>query len=95
MKEFIVILAAVAVLLGLTAIRYRKQIAGMLQVYRMLRSARNQMRDAAGEPRIETSSKLVSCSKCGTWTPESAAIRMGPSTYYCSKNCLGQIVEAD
>lgn len=94
MKEFVVILGAVAILLALTAVRYRKQIAGMLQVYRMLRSARHQMKDVAGEREAEVSSKLVSCAKCGTWTPESSAIRMGPSAYYCSKKCIGQIVEA-
>ena len=94
MKELLLILAVIAVLLALTAVRYRKQIAGMLHIYRMLRSARQAQMGGARERRNETSSRLVSCAKCGTWTPESAAITMGPSTYYCSKRCLGEIMEA-
>lgn len=94
MREFVIILAVIVVLLGLTAVRYRKQIAGVLHVWRMLRSAQREVGKGSGPEKIETSSKLVSCAKCGTWTPESSAIRMAPSTFYCSKKCLGQVVEA-
>lgn len=89
MREFIVIFAVIGILLALTAVRYRKQIAGMIHVYRMLRSAREHVKSVPEAQRSAAASKLVSCAKCGTWTPESTAIRMAPTTFYCSTKCVG------
>ena len=90
MREALVILAVLLILLALTAYKYRKQIATVIGVGRMIRDA------AAGvkghrEPRIEQpveAGKLVSCTKCGTWVPEGRAIRFGGNTFYCRDMCL-------
>ena len=90
MKEAIVILLVLLVLAGLTAFRYRKQLATMLNVWRMLKS----IRQAGGqkEDRIRGGNKadgpLVHCSKCGKWVPEGRAIKLGHTSSYCSADCL-------
>lgn len=91
MREAFFILIVIFVLLSLTAIRYRRQIAGMLQVWRMLRSMR-QMPGSNGD-RISgqddvSKGPLVNCAKCGTWVPEARSIRLVAKTFYCSSDCL-------
>jgi hypothetical protein len=96
MKEALVILLVIAVLIGLTAFRYRRQIAAMLQIWRMLKSMRQAARP--GENRIDSSgqakdTRLVNCAKCGTWVPEANAIKL-PGSYFCSASCLESKVPA-
>ena len=89
MREALVVLLVIFLLLALTAIRYRKQIAGVLGVARMLRDAK---RAASGtqqslpqEP--PRSRQLVNCAKCGIWVPEEKARKVG-EIFFCSKACL-------
>lgn len=89
MKEAVFILAIVAALLVLTAVRYRKQIATAIGIYREFRRMRSQLtakkKTPAHEQKPET---LVCCQKCRRWVPESGAIRFGKSVFYCSQDCL-------
>ena len=89
MKEALVILAVILVLLALTAVRYRKQIAGIIGVARMLRDAKRSVEGSRPDlPQGNAASvQLVNCSKCGVWVPESKARKVG-NTYYCSDTCL-------
>lgn len=89
MREAFFILLVILILLGLTAVRYRKQIAGMIQIWRTLKSARDQIREK--QPKREEgipAGPLVSCAKCGTWVPEQRAIKLRGGTFYCSASCL-------
>jgi type II secretory pathway pseudopilin PulG len=88
MREILFVLIVVLVLLALTAIRYRKQIAGMIGIARMLRQAK---RSAA--ERVQTFPKetqatnpLVNCSKCDIWVPQGKAVRFRDG-FICSKVC--------
>ena len=95
MREAVFILIVIAVLLGLTAIRYRKQIGAMLHIWRSLKS----MRQQAGQRQVQTEKAeqlgpLVNCAKCGTWVPEQRAIKFPGGTYYCSSNCLETATKA-
>lgn len=88
MREIFVILVVILVLLGLTALRYRKQIAGILGLARALKDAK----DAVGQSRVisadeKTSIPLVNCSKCGVWVPQNKARKVG-EVFYCSDECL-------
>ena len=88
MREFLVILVVVFVLLGLTALRYRKQIAGILGLARALKDAK----DAVGQSRTSSldekkSIPLVNCSKCGVWVPQNKARKVG-EIFYCSDKCV-------
>ena len=90
MKEFAVILIAILILLGITAIRYRKQIASVLGFVRMIREAAdpNRAKRSIGPPTAKPVSELVHCAGCGTWVPRDRAIRFDARTFYCSKQCV-------
>ena len=90
MKEALFILFVVFLLFGFTAIRYRKQIAGMIGFARMLKDAK----ESAGQTGSirtpdQASVQLVHCAKCGVWVPEHKAIKLRDENYYCA-NCQQQ-----
>ncbi len=91
MKEALVILIVLAVILILTAVRYRKQIAAVLQIWRSLKSMRQQVRqkqDQVSGNEGVSAGPLVNCAKCGTWVPEQKAIKLRGGIIYCSSSCL-------
>lgn len=90
MREAILILLVIAVLLALTAFRYRKQIAAVMNVWRMLKSARQAGTETNKQVQESktASGPLVSCVKCGTWVPQSRGIKLGKASFYCSSDCV-------
>lgn len=90
MKEALVILVVMAIIVALTALRYRRQITGVIQIWRTLKSARDQIKkksDAVKEEPV-LAGRLVNCAKCGTWVPEQKAINLRLGVFYCSSACL-------
>lgn len=89
MKETIFILFVILVLLGLTALRYRKQIAGMIGLAQMLKETTKAMSQGAGKIRGDSgkSIPLVNCSRCSVWVPQNKARRIG-EVFYCSDECV-------
>ena len=89
MKEAFLILLVIAVLLALTALRYRKQIAGVIGVARMLKQARQTV--ANGQRNLPhdggQSVPLVHCEKCGIWVPQNKALKIRDRSY-CSDACF-------
>lgn len=87
MKEALFVLLIVFVLVALTAIKYRKQIAGMIGFAKMLKDVRadlsQQSQRISGQP--EASIPLVNCSKCGVWVPQNKAIKIG-GIFVCSNH---------
>lgn len=84
MREVLLILGVILVLLALTAIRYRKQIAGVIGVAKMLKDVKNAAvvgKQVGAQP---ASIHLVNCIKCGVWIPESKAQKQG-SGHVCGK----------
>lgn len=95
MKEALFILLILAVILALTAIRYRRQIAAMLRIWRSLKSMRGEMKERqAGSDAEIPAGPLVNCAKCGTWVPEQRGIKLRGGTFYCSSSCLESAVPA-
>src|SRR5215213_1707008 len=90
MKEAIFILLVLAALAALTAYRYRRGIFAFVEFWRMIRTVKDQQGRARGHIDDEPASNgpLVNCAKCGKWLPESQAIRLGRTSFYCSKTCL-------
>lgn len=90
MREFAFILVVVLILLAITAVRYRKQIAGVIGFVRMIRDAADPSRSpkAINQPAKTAAKDLVHCSACGTWVPSDRAIRFDAKTFYCSKECV-------
>jgi len=96
MTKFLVITFLVLVLSGLVLLRFRKQIQTALYVLKMFRQMRRASRQSA-EKTIETNEgpgdgKLIRCARCGTWIPETSAMKLGAKTYYCSANCIESAV---
>ena len=95
MREFLIILLVIAVLFGLTAFRYRKQLFAFYRFWSALRQIQGNNKEAQiNEPAADGNGQLVNCSKCGTWTPESTSIRLGMRTYYCSAACMEKAASA-
>ncbi len=90
MKEFAFILVVVLILLAATAIRYRKQIAGILGFLRLIREAAdpNRSNRSIGQPAVKPLSELVHCAGCRTLVPRDRSIRFDAKTFYCSKQCV-------
>ncbi len=91
MREALFILFVVFLLFGLTAIRYRKQIAGMIGLARMLKDVKGsvgQSRSIRGNE--QASLQLVNCTTCGVWVPQNKAIKLRDGNFYCSNDCVEQ-----
>jgi hypothetical protein len=88
MREAFFILLVIAVVLALTVFRYRSQVGAVYRFWKVLRSARTQQKNEIGEPAEAVKGPLVNCAKCGTWVPESKAIKLGARVYYCSVACV-------
>lgn len=94
MKEALVILAIMGVLVILTAVRYRRQIAAGIEIWRSMKAVRDRLNQQSGkkvEAKPVDSGKLVNCAKCGTWVPEQRAITLRDGTSFCSSGCLESV----
>ncbi len=95
MKELFVILAVIAILLLLTAFRYRRQIQAAIQVWRMFRKMREVgKQNEAGQQIPDRSNsgdvELVMCARCNAWRPRSEALKFSRGTFYCSTKCVNE-----
>lgn len=89
--KWIIILVLIAVVIILIASRYRKQIQMALYVFRMFRKMRQMSKNDEKQintPADSTETALVNCAKCGTWIPQSKALKLRSGVFYCSANCL-------
>jgi hypothetical protein len=84
-REAFFILLVIVGLLALTAVRYRKQIAGMIGIARMLREAKNAGGLAQPTKKEQRSAQLVNCSACGIWVPADKAKRDRSGLALCAK----------
>jgi hypothetical protein len=88
MREALFILIVLAVLFGLTLIRYRKTVMGMIGIARTLKEIREgTTQPDAGRSKAPTRKALVSCSKCGVWVPQDRVLR-SKNADYCSEACM-------
>lgn len=95
MREAIFILVVVAVLLGLTAIRYRKTIAGMIGLAKMLKDAKDSASSKNTISGEKASVQLVNCVICGVWLPQDKAIKRREGFFYCSDACAKTVAVAN
>jgi hypothetical protein len=93
MKEAVFILLVIGVLLALTAVRYRKQIAGLISLAKVLRETKRAVleRTPAISREAEKSIPLVNCAGCGVWVPRTKALRRS-EVYFCSDKCMTSAV---
>jgi len=84
--KFLFVLFIILVILAMIAVRFRKQINGLIATARLLKEAtdaaqREQLGRARTPQRTRTPVHLVSCSKCGVWVPEDKAIQRAGQIY--------------
>ena len=87
MREALFILVILLVLAALTLYRYRRQVGVGVQIWRALRKMRSDHKKSIERPVETPMGPLVNCTRCGTWTPEGKAIRLGGANY-CSAKCV-------
>jgi hypothetical protein len=87
MKEGLFILFVIGILAALTAVKYRKQISGMIGFARMLKDAKSNLAAGSQRPPSKTdqSIPLVNCIKCGVWVPQNKANKIRDG-YICSEH---------
>lgn len=89
--KWLILLLVLLVLVFLIALRYRRQILGAYQLWRMFRQMRQ-----VGKPTVKANEKpssikevpLVRCEKCGKWTSPEGALKLRQAKYYCSSVCM-------
>ena len=89
MKELFFILAVVAMLFGLTAIRYRKQIVAAITFYKQIQQARERMASNGAKVMRSDSEQgiqLIKCKQCGKWVPQSN-VTDGVNGPVCAGGC--------
>ena len=89
--KYLFVLAVVIFFAMLIAVRYRKQINAAIQVARMLRDAREGVKEiqpASSRRDPMAAASLVKCAGCGTWVPENRAKRLRTGDLFCSDECI-------
>ncbi len=94
--KWIILLILLAVLIAIIAVRYRRQINAGIEIYKMFRQVRRQMKPPEEKqikkPVTKGEVQLVRCAKCGKWINETNALNLRSKTFYCSTNCMEQAV---
>lgn len=92
--KFLFILLILTLVFGLVALRYRKQIQTVLDVWRMFRKMQEKPK---AEKRIEKTAnridtQLIKCAGCGIWIPQKNALNLRAKIFYCSTKCMENLV---
>lgn len=91
MKLFIII-GLLALFITLLYFRLRPYLKMARRMFGIARDVRHMSRSDPAQPLrsdTATSSKLLRCAACGTWTPDSRAVKLRSSTAtYCSHACM-------
>lgn len=93
--KWLILLILFLILMAMIVVRFRRQINTGIEIFKMFRQLRNQAKPREkklDKKAVNESAPLVRCAKCGTWTPQSAALNLRSKTYYCSTNCMEKAV---
>jgi len=89
MRDALFILVVIAILLSLTAIKYRRQIVAMIAFYKQVKAVKSRLdQPGIGRSKVdgERGIQLIKCSRCRKWIPQSEA--MGNlSKPVCARGC--------
>jgi hypothetical protein len=95
MREAIFILLVFAVVLALTAVRYRRQISAAIGFWKAIKASQKrfrEMNDAAGGGKPVGSEDLVNCARCGRWVAGSDAVPYPPTSFVCKDACRPRVM---
>lgn len=95
--KWLILLILFAIVIIFIATRFRRQITAGIELYKMFRQVRKQMKPKEEkqirQPVSKSDVQLVRCAKCGKWINESNALNLRSKTSYCSTNCMEQAVK--
>lgn len=87
--KWLIVFVLVFVLLAMLAVRYKKQIIRLIQVWKAFKYLETQPRKKEIKKENESGDiKLVACAKCGSWIPQNEALNPRPDNFYCSAKCF-------
>src|SRR6185369_9929125 len=97
--KWLIILGLLAILVMFIVARYRRQIQTALYFYKMFKKMRQMNKTGPQEKQIENTNdsedvQLVRCAKCGSWIPQTTALKFSKNTFYCSSKCIETAVKA-
>jgi len=89
MFKFLFVVALILIILAMIAVRFRKQINGLIATAKFLKEAKDAAQQAqlgrAPRPQVtKTPVHLINCSKCGVWVPQDKAVRLA-GQIYCAR----------
>jgi hypothetical protein len=90
MRELLFIFLVIAVLLAITAVKYRRQIVTLITIWKQFQALRTGTPSRQNQPRPiepERGIRLVNCARCGKWVAENAARRYSNSMFVCAGGC--------
>lgn len=92
MKELFIILVVIGIFILLAAVRYRKQIAAAIHVWRVLKTMKSAGSAEQAIPPTTTPDdvELVKCAHCNHWKPKNEALKFSRGTFYCSSRCVNE-----
>ena len=96
--KWLIILGLLAILVMFIAVRFRRHIQTGIYLIKMFRKMRQMNKPDTRENQIENQAhsrdvQLVRCAKCGSWIPQTTALKFSKNTFYCSSKCVESAVK--
>lgn len=92
MIKFLFLLFLVITLLGIVALRFRRQILTAVEIWEGVKKPKRDER-LIDQKENSNSVPLIKCAKCEVWIPQTSAIKLNSNVFFCSRNCMENIVE--
>lgn len=86
--KWLILLALFLFLMMMISVRFKRQIIGMIQLWKMLGQADNPPEKQIKKESDAGDIALVRCTKCGNWIPQNEASNFRSDEFYCSVNCV-------
>ncbi|MEO6589611.1 MAG: hypothetical protein ABIP06_09930 [Pyrinomonadaceae bacterium] len=94
--KWLILLVLFVVLFVFIATRFRRQIVAGIEIWKMFRQVKQQMKPKEEKQIEKTDSnsdvQLVRCAKCGKWVNQTNALNLRSKTFYCSTVCMEKAV---
>lgn len=96
--KWLIIIGLLAILVMFIVVRFRRHIQTGIYLLKMFRKMRQMNKPETKEKQIENREdasdvQLVRCAKCGSWIPQTTALKFSKNTFYCSSKCVESAVK--
>lgn len=89
MKEAFFIVLVIGILIGFTAIRYRREIVAAITIWKQFKAVKEHLKapPTVDDQKNAAGIQLVKCHRCGKWIPESEALADRSGRFACRAEC--------